>query len=97
MMPQKIHKTITQINTEVELLAVKEYDWGAEVFARVVDTGSVGTLESQIPMSAALAYRQLNDLPEDGAYRDGNECTLPALDEKNVWYTHVKVFHKKKV
>lgn len=94
-MPIKVQKTIHEINSEVDILAVKELDWGFEIIARVTDTGSVGSAEGFASQAAALAFSQQNNISEDVLNRTKIECILPAANEENVWYTHIKISRKK--
>lgn len=89
-----MYKTITEINAAVEILGVEELHWGAEVIARVVDTGMVGKPESLSVEAASLAYRQRFEISEDEFRSTKKECVMPALGESGVWYTHIKVFKK---
>jgi hypothetical protein len=94
-MPEKIKKTITEINSEVDILAVKDEQWGAEVIARVVDAGSVGIPEAMAPEAVLMAYRLKYNLPEEEYHQTKTECVIPDLSQDNAWYVHIKVFRKK--
>jgi hypothetical protein len=94
-MPEKIQRTITKMNFEVDFIAVKEEQWGNEVIARVVDAGSVGNAESMVPEAVGEAYQLKFNLPVAGYHHTKGECVILDASQPNAWYTHVKVFRKK--
>lgn len=93
-MPEKIKRTITEMNFEVEIIAVKEEPWGAEVIARVIDTGTIGNSESMVPEAVGIAYKNQYDIADDEYHHTKNECVIPDPSQSNTWFTHVKVFRK---
>jgi hypothetical protein len=95
-MPEKIKKTITEINAEVDIIAVKEEQWGAEVIARVVDTGTIGDFEPMVPEAVGMAYRTKYNMPDEEYNGIKGECVISDQAQPNAWYTHVKVFRKKR-
>lgn len=94
-MPEKVKKTITEINAEVDILATKEEHWGAEVMARVIDLGSIGNAETMAPEAVGLAYKMKSGMSDEEYHRTKNECVIPDPTQENVWYVHVKVFRRK--
>lgn len=95
-MAEKIKKTITEINAEVDIIAAKEEHWGAEVIARVVDTGSVGNAEAMAPDAAGMAYKTKCGIPDEEYRGVKSEGVIPDSSQENTWYVHIKVLRKKK-
>lgn len=87
-----------EVNAEVEILGVKDEDWGTIVFARVKDISEEGLPESGvmagISEAVTIAYMNKFEMPPDSYRSTKAEAVLPSLSEPATWYAHIRIFRQ---
>lgn len=88
-MPENVNITLTQINAEIELLAVKERSGRVEVIAKVVDTGTIGNIEALAGDAIATVYRRNYNLPDERKISANRHTILPSIEDPKILIAYI--------
>lgn len=88
---EQVKEVLSQVVADVELLAWKEAGRSAEVFARVVDTGSKAAPNTIISNAVANAYNQQIGRDSQRPPNGHVVSFLPDPKKPNAWYALVRL------